>query len=112
ASDMPAPARKIRDADDADACLAALHASGLPLKAWANAHGIDGRSLNMWRLNRQRTTVAPPASTPFRLVELLPVERPEPVADFRVHIDDLVVCVPAGFDADALGRLVAVLRRC
>jgi hypothetical protein len=107
---MPAHARKIRDAHDADACLDAVAASGLSLKAWANAHGIDGRSLNMWRLNRGRAASMLPTS--LRLVELLPVQHPAPARDFRVHVDDLVVDVPVGFDADALGRLVAVLRRC
>lgn len=108
---MPAPARKIRDPNDADACLAAVEASGLSLKAWANTHGVDGRSLNMWRINRQRTSTTP-ISTSLRLVELLPMQRPQPVRDFHVHVADLVVDVPHGFDADALGRLVATLRRC
>jgi hypothetical protein len=46
---MTAPARKIRDAHDANACLDAVAASGLSLKAWANAHGVNGRSLNATR---------------------------------------------------------------
>lgn len=107
---MPAPVRKIRDANDADACLSALADSGLSLKAWANTHGVDGRSLNMWRLNRQRTTSSLP--TPLRLVELLPMQRPEPTRDLRLHVGQIVVDVPASFDTDALIRLVSVLRRC
>lgn len=107
---MPAPARKIRDAQDADACLDAVEASGQSLKAWANAHGVDGRSLHIWRLNRRRRVAVPP--TALRLIELVPVDRPHQARGFRVHVHDLVVDVPATFDADALGRLVAVLRRC
>ncbi len=107
---MPASSRKIRDATDADACLAALGASGLSLTAWAHAHGVDARSLNMWRINRARS-VSPPPPAPLRLVELVAARPAEPPS-LRVHVDDLVVEVPSGFDADALGRLVAVLRRC
>jgi hypothetical protein len=108
---MTAPARKIRDAHDANACLDAVAASGLSLKAWANAHGVNGRSLNAWALNLGRLRSSP-LTAPLRLVEVVPVQSAASVPDFRLHVDDLVVDVPAAFDADALGRLVAVLRRC
>ena len=46
--------RKIRDAHEARSCLAEAEESGSPLAAWARRNGIDGRSLNAWRLNLAR----------------------------------------------------------
>ena len=40
--------RKIRDAQDARQCLEAAQASGKGRQAWAQKHGIDGRSLYAW----------------------------------------------------------------
>ena len=59
-------ARKLRDRQDALACLEALDTSGMTLTPWARAHGVDARSLHCWRLNlggRRDTS---------RLVELVP----------------------------------------
>ena len=52
--------RRVRDASDADVCLAQAEASGLQRAAWARAHGVSARSLNMWRLilERQRRRAA------------------------------------------------------
>ena len=105
---MPTPTRKIRDGHDADSCLDAVATSGMTLTSWAHAHGVDARSLNMWRVirSRRRSTAQPS----LRLVELLPVHPPAP--PFRVQVADVVVDVPGDFDADALSRLIGVLRRC
>ena len=47
--------RRIRDAVDARACLRMMSVSGLPRAVWARSQGIDGRSLNAWRLNLTRS---------------------------------------------------------
>lgn len=117
--------RKVRDEVDARALLGKVVASGRPLAQWARAHGIDGRSLNLWRVNLARRASEPvravrptravgPA-TP-RFVEL--VARPAPsvaalsfaryvviVGDVRVELDD-------AFHEETLARLVATLRAC
>lgn len=63
--------RKIEDERDARACLKAAKAAGLTAGEWAREHGVDGRSLNAWRINlsgraKQSATAKP------RLVELVP----------------------------------------
>jgi transposase-like protein len=75
--------RKTFNEQDARRCLAAARSSRAEAAAWARAHGIDGRSLNAWRVNlesrgeprsaaecrgvpRRRGVVAP------KLVELVP----------------------------------------
>jgi len=47
--------RKIVDEREARRCLKAAKAAGLSVGAWARAHGIDGRSLNAWRINMTRS---------------------------------------------------------
>ncbi|MEY3011922.1 MAG: hypothetical protein RIT45_657, partial [Pseudomonadota bacterium] len=42
--------RKIEGEAEARRCLAAVESSTLSLADWARAQGIDGRSLNMWRV--------------------------------------------------------------
>ena len=61
--------RKIRDETEAMACLAAVARSSLSRREWARAHGIDGRSLNSWRLNLERRGRSA-EMTALRLVEV------------------------------------------
>lgn len=79
-----ASARKIEDETEARRCLRAARLAGLSAGEWARARGIDGRSLNAWRMNlagrgAPRTTAAPrrsrptlPRPTAHALVELVP----------------------------------------
>jgi hypothetical protein len=47
---------------------------GLTAGEWAREHGIDGRSLNAWRMNlARRTPVKHRADLEPRLVELVPI---------------------------------------
>jgi hypothetical protein len=104
--------RKIRDAEDARACLSAVASSGLRRAQWARAHGVDGRSLNAWRLNlAERVVGAAPAERALRLVELVP----EPVAEearYVVRCGSLSVEVDHRFDGATLRRLLAVVASC
>ena len=108
---MPVPSRlprKIRDHADAAACLAAIASSGLALRAWCHAEGVNARSLHAWRLALSRSVALAPAK--LRLVEL--VSAPLAAPPLRVHMRDLSIEVPATFDELALRRLVGVLRQC
>ena len=77
-----ASARKIADETEARRCLRAARLAGLNAGEWARARGIDGRSLNAWRMNlagraTPRTTAPPGRPTTARpgalaLVELVP----------------------------------------
>ncbi len=128
-----AAGRKIEDEREARACLKA--AKGENLGRWARAHGIDGRSLNAWRINleaRAKSTsrrpprtkaalakaalakAAPAKST--QLVEFVPRSRVELVvptsARYVVRIEGAELEVGDDFDAETVARLVRVLRSC
>src|SRR5688572_33026895 len=75
--------RKVGGEREARAWLSAAQASGQSLGEWARARGIDGRSLNVWRVNLARRSASPPSGAslvpsrpslrrPSRLVELVP----------------------------------------
>lgn len=120
--------RKITDADDARRCLAAARRAGEGVGSWAQANGVDGRSLNAWRMNlaggggRRRRT--PAAATPraglvvrprAALVELVPAALPAlpaALARYVVVVGDVRVEVSDDFDAATLRRLVGALRAC
>lgn len=125
-----AAGRKIEDEREARACLKA--AKGENLGRWARAHGIDGRSLNAWRINLEArakstsrrpprtkaalalTKAAPAKST--SLVEVVPRSRVELVvptsARYVVRIEGAELEVGDDFDAETVARLVRVLRSC
>ena len=79
-----ASARKIADETEARRCLRAARLAGLSAGEWARARGIDGRSLNAWRMNlagrgaprataaSRRSTPTPPRPAAHALVELVP----------------------------------------
>jgi hypothetical protein len=79
----------------------------LTRQEWARHHGVDGRSLNAWRLNLERsadTDVLP------RLVEL--VASTTPAVTLRVWCGPFVVEVHHDFDAELLRRVLAVVASC
>jgi len=107
--------RKIKDAAEARDCMrAAKVARGVGRSAWAREHGIDGRSLNAWRINlRRRAKPAASRLVPARLVELVaaPAISSEPVR-FVVRCGALAVEVDQRFDEQALLRLLRVVASC
>lgn len=100
--------RKLRDVRDAQACLAAVTASGLPRSEWARSNGVSARSLNAWRLNLERAEARRQRPA---LVELVASPSPSS-ARYRVLCGDLAVEVEADFDADVLRRLIDVVTAC
>lgn len=101
--------RKVRDADEARACLAAVAASHLTLAQWARSRGLDGRSLNLWKVNLTRPGPAVPPD--LRLVELVAAE-PAPHARYAVRVGDFAVEVGDTFDDGVLRRLLRVVASC
>lgn len=101
--------RKIRDHADAHECLAMQAASGLTLAVWARQEGIDGRSLNLWRVNLTRHHGRPPR--PAKLVELIPAPLP-PAPRYTIRCRDMAVEVADDFDQDALLRILQVVAAC
>lgn len=105
--------RKIEDERDARACLKAAKAAGLTPGAWARGHGIDGRSLNAWRVNLSQGRAARRSSTASpRLIELVPTTSPQVEARYLVRVADVAIELTEDFREDTLVRLVRALRAC
>jgi transposase-like protein len=103
------PGRKVFNADDARACLAAAAEAGVARVAWAREHGVDARSLNAWRLALTRHERRP-ASKPKVVEWIAAPSRHAPT--FVVHAGRFAVEVDPDFDAGALKRLLAVVAAC
>lgn len=100
--------RKVRTAVEATALLKEAQAHGVERAEWARRHGIDGRSLNAWRMNLRRRSA--PAVRGLELVELVPrVGESRPLV---VRCGPFAVEVGDGFDDEALRRVLAVLAAC
>lgn len=99
--------RKVRDADDAWALLDEWEASGLELRDFCERRGIDGRSLNCWRLNLGAHEPEPQ----LRLVEVVGPQSARK-AEYRVEVGDVVVQVDDDFRDDTLARLLRVVAAC
>lgn len=106
--------RRIFNEQDARRCLAAVKSSRADLATWARAHGVDGRSLNLWRVNLSRRG-APSlrAVKPVQLVELVPaVPRNVPRAPYVLRVGGVELEVGDQFDEQSLRRLVGLLKSC
>lgn len=104
--------RKITDEAEARRCLQAAAASGEGRAVWARRHGIDGRSLNAWRMNLDRTGGATRRTADLRLVELVASTARPPGPGCRIRCGSLVVEVDADFDDHVLARLLTAVAAC
>ena len=105
--------RKIRDEDDARACLEAAARACVSRRDWARAHGVDGRSLHCWYLRLRGPNGRLKQTAPVRLVELVPeVQSEAGGGGFLVRTGDVEIELGADFDEVALGRLLRVVRAC
>lgn len=105
--------RKITDERDARACLKAAKAAGLTAGEWAREHGVDGRSLNAWRINIGERAKSTAAVAKPQLIELVPTSRrSEADARYVVRVGDAEIVLTDGFREETLVRLVRALRSC
>ena len=102
--------RKLKDESEARTALAAVEASGLSGVAWAQANGVDARSLHGWRMTFRRRERAE-ARPGLRLVELVP---PPPLSEarYRIRVGELIVEVDDRFEPETLRRLLEVVSGC
>jgi hypothetical protein len=103
--------RRIFNEQDARRCLAAAKASQGGLAVWAPAHGVDGRSLNAWRVNLERRRVPRLRPEGPKLVELVTAV-PAARAPFVLHVRGVELEVDDNFDEQSLRRLVGLLKSC
>lgn len=103
--------RKLFNEQDARRCLLAAKSWPGGLGDWARGHGVDGRSLNAWRVNLEsRGGVR--ARAP-RLVELIATApRVVPGPAFVLRIGGVELEVGHEFDEQSLRRLVGLLKSC
>lgn len=79
--------------------------------AWARAHGVDGRSLNAWRVNLGRRGVPRLRAAGPKLVELV-TAAPAARAPYVMHVRGVELEVDFNFDEQSLRRLVGLLKSC
>jgi transposase-like protein len=106
--------RKVFNEQDARRCLAAVKSSRVDLGTWARAHGVDGRSLNLWRANLERRGAVRVRAAPPKMVEVVVATATQsgPRAPFVLRIGGVELEVGASFDEGALRRLVGLLKSC
>jgi hypothetical protein len=105
--------RKIDDERDARACLKAAKGAGLSAGKWAQRNGVDGRSLNAWRINLSHHAPNASAASPKpRLVELVPTSASGLEARYVVRVAGAEIEVTDAFREETLVRLVRALRSC
>jgi transposase-like protein len=89
--------------------------SGRTIRAFCAEHQVSEPSFFAWRRtiaqrDQQHPAQANSAPVAFVPLRVVPAPAPEPACPFEVVLkDDLVVRVPAGFDAASLRQLLAIL---
>ena len=113
--------RRIESELEARRCLLRVEAEDAQVGAWARAHGIDGRSLNMWRVNlarREGVVPRPPArQPPMRLpatsvVEIVPTAMASTTTRYVIELDGVRLELGDDFAEPTVRRLIGVLRSC
>jgi transposase-like protein len=104
--------RKIFNEQDARRCLAAAKGARGSGADWARAHGIDGRSLNAWRVNLSRRGGQPVRALAPRLVELVPAAPASAASRYVLRVGGVELEVGDDFNEVGLRRLVTLLKSC
>ena len=104
--------RKVMSRAEALELVGELDASGQALPEFCSERGLDGRSLQCWRLNltKKSQPTRAPLSRGLRLVEFaLPVAQ----ASYRLLVGDVTIELDDAFREDTLSRLLDVMEsRC
>lgn len=118
--------RKIEDETEARRCLLAIEAEGWDIRTWAQAHGVDGRSLHAWQVNLARGDAErfkrrpgrgrADFATSAKLVELVPTppspRSPPSVCRYVLEMGGARVEFGDDFSELSLRRIVEILRSC
>ncbi len=98
--------RKVRDEEEAVALVEEAERRGLKPSEVAAERGVDGRSVQAWRM-----TLARRDKPRDGFLELVPMTAEGPRL-YRVRVGELVIEVGGDFETDTLHRLVGALRGC
>ena len=102
--------RKVRDEQETRGLLDELRDSGLGMPEFCARAGVDGRSLNCWRVNLERRdaeeVTGPPAAV--RSLEVVAARPPTKRAWYRVRMGQVVIEVDDDFEEHTLGHLLSV----
>lgn len=113
--------RKIVDAAEARRFVAAIHRSGKSTGEWVRGRGIDGRSLQAWKMTferqgsggSKRRRPLPARGKPKVLVELVPKSAfATGIAKYALERDGARLEFGDDFADDTLRRVLVVLRSC
>jgi len=104
--------RKVMSRAEALELLGELDASGQALPVFCSDRGLDGRSLQCWRMNlmKKSPSTQAPSARGLRLVELA---LPAAQGSYRVLVGDVTIELDDAFREDTLSRLLNVMEaRC
>jgi hypothetical protein len=103
--------RKVDDEREARAFLKAAKVAGLTPGAWAREYGIDGRSLDAWRIKLAGAPSRVLARRP-RLVELVAAPPVGTEPRYVVRVGEVTIEFGDDFRDESVVRLVRALRAC
>ena len=104
--------RKIINEQDANRCLQGVKSERSSLGKWAQAHGVDGRSLHAWKMALERRGKTRTSAMMPRLVEIIPATSVTKAARYRLRIHEVELEVEVDFEEASLRRLVGLLKSC
>ena len=104
--------RKIINEQDANRCLQGVKNERNSLAGWAQAHGVDGRSLHAWKMALERRGTTRTRALVPRLVEIIPATSVTKAARYVLRIHEVELEVGVDFEEASLRRLVGVLKSC
>lgn len=89
--------------------------SGKPLSAWAREHGVSHYALRYWkrRAEGKARSVGKPKTSKSQAPKFIAVraDAPAPGAPIELLVGAVRVVVPAGFEAQTLAAVLAVLQQ-
>ena len=104
--------RKIINEQDANRCLQGVKNERNSLAGWAQAHGVDGRSLHAWKMALERRGTTRTSAMVPRLVEIFPSAAVKETARYKLRIQEVELEVGVDFEEASLRRLVGLLKSC
>jgi transposase-like protein len=106
--------RRISGEAEAQSALRAIARSGIGIREWAREHGVDGRSLNAWKMalaRRGQSSAERRRTAKAALVELVPTKR-VPSGRYVLRVGDISLEFGDDASEEMLRRAIGFLRSC